>query len=65
MNFVNKLAVSFTALFSFSTVICGCSIAQQAVIEQSSIDFHMGFAALTVLSTFGTIALLARAAKKQ
>ena len=65
MNFVQKLAISFTGLFSFSTVVCGCSIAQKATFEQSSVNFHMGLAVLTILASFGTIALFARATKKQ
>ena len=65
MNMLKKLGVSFTVLFSASTFICGMSIAQQAIIEQSSIDFHMGLAVLTMLATFGTIFLFIRAGKKQ
>ena len=60
MNALKKLAISLTAILSGSTAICGFSIAQSATIEQSSIDFHMGIAILTMLATFGTIALLAR-----
>lgn len=65
MSILNKVAVSLTGLFSVSTVICGCSIAQKATFEQSSLDFHMGLAVLTILATFGTIGLLYRATKKQ
>jgi hypothetical protein len=65
MNFVQKLAVSLTGLFAFSTVLCGCSIAQKATFEQSRLNFHMGLAVLTILASFGTIALLVRATKKQ
>jgi hypothetical protein len=64
MSILKKVAVFFTALFSASTVICGVSIAQKAVLEQSSVNFHMGLAVLTILSSFGTIALFARANKK-
>jgi hypothetical protein len=64
MNFLQKIAVSLTVLFSVSTVICGVSIVQKATFEQSSIDFHMGLAVLTILASFGTIALFARAKKQ-
>ena len=64
MNVLRKVAVAFTVLFSASTVICGVSIAQKAVLEQSSVDFHMGLAVLTIVASFGTIALFARTNKK-
>jgi len=64
MNFLKKVAVFFTVVFSASTVICGVSIAQKAVFEQSSLDFHMGLGVLTILASLGTIALFARITKK-
>jgi len=65
MNFLRKIAVAITGLFAFSTVLCGVSISQAAIIEPSSLQFHMGFAAITILASFGTIALMARQNKKQ
>ncbi len=65
MKFLQKLGVAISGLFAFSTVVCGFSISQTAVIEQSSLYFHMGFAAITLLSGFGTIALMAIQNKKQ
>jgi len=64
MNFVKKLAIFFTVAFSASTILCGISIAQQATFEQSSLDFHMGIGILSLLTTLGTIVLLARKDKK-
>jgi len=63
MNFIKKLAILFTGLFSASAVICGMSIAQAAIFEQSSLDFHTGLGILTIITSFGTIALFARKAK--
>lgn len=65
MNWLKKLGVTFSALLSASTVICGCSIAQEATVELSSLNFHIGLAILTILASFGTIALFARTTKKQ
>ncbi len=64
MKFLKKLAIFFTVAFSASTVICGMSIAQAATFEQSSLDFHMGLGILTILTSLGTIALMACKAKK-
>jgi hypothetical protein len=64
MNFLRKAAVGLTLLFAASTVICGASIAQKAVVEQSSLAFHTGIGVLTILISLGTIALFAHAAKK-
>jgi hypothetical protein len=64
MNFVKKLSLFLTATFAASTVICGCSIAAQPVVEASSIQFHMGFAAATLLLSILSIALFARQTKK-
>jgi hypothetical protein len=65
MSILKKVAVFFTAVFSLSTVICGVSIAQKAVVEQSSLDFQMGFGVVSILLSFATIALFARRSKKQ
>ena len=64
MSILKKAAVFFTVLFSASTIICGVSIAQKAVIEQSSIDFHMSIGIISFLLSLGTIALFARTNKK-
>jgi len=65
MNLLKKLAVTFSALLSVSTVICGFSIAQEATVELSSLNFHIGLAIFTILASFGTIALFARTTKEQ
>ena len=64
MNFLKKLGIAITGLFAFSTVICGVSISQAATIEASSLQFHMGFGIITILASFGTIALMAHKNKK-
>ncbi len=65
MNMLRNLGIAISVLFALSTVICGVSISQAATIEPSSIQFHMGFAAITLLAGFGTIALMAHQNKKQ
>jgi hypothetical protein len=64
MNFLTKLGIAITGLFAFSTVICGASISQAATIEQSSLQIHTGFGIITILSAFGTMALMAYKTKK-
>lgn len=65
MKFITKLGVAISGLFAFSTVICGASISQAATIDPSSIQFHAGFAIITLLASFGTIVLMARQTKNQ
>lgn len=65
MNFLTKLGIAISGLFAFSTMICGVSISQAAIIEASSLQFHMGFGVITVLASFGTIALMAFKPKRQ
>jgi len=60
MNILKKLSLTFAGIFSASVVICGLSIANQPVIEASSLQFHMGFGILAILFSFLTIALFAR-----
>jgi hypothetical protein len=64
MNAITKITLVITGLFAFSTVLCGFSISQAATVEASSLQFHMGFAAVTLLAGFGTIVLMARQLKK-
>lgn len=63
MKLLNKIGLFFTATLAASTTICGISIANAPVVEASSLQFHMGFAALTILCSFLTIALFARQTK--
>lgn len=65
MNILRNLGIAISGLFAFSTTICGVSISQLATIEPSSLQFHMGFAAITLLASFGTIALMVYQNKKQ
>lgn len=65
MNILTKVGIAITALFAFSTVVCGFSISQAATIEPSSLQFHAGFAIITILASFGTMALMAYKSKKQ
>jgi len=64
MNAITKITLAITGLFAFSTILCGFSISQTPVVEPSSLQFHMGFAAVTLLAGFGTIVLMARQIKK-
>lgn len=63
MNFLKKVSLFFAAAFSASTVICGLSIANEPVIEASSLQFHMGFGLAAILFFCVTIALFARKTK--
>lgn len=63
MNILKKLSLSFAGIFSASVVICGLSIANEPVIEASSLQFHMGFGVLAIFFSFITIALFARKSK--
>jgi hypothetical protein len=63
MNFLKKLTLSFAAILSASTVICGLSIASKPVVEASSLQFHMGFGLSAIFLCFLTIALYARKTK--
>ena len=63
MKLLNKFALALTALVSASTIICGCSISNQATIEASSLNFHAAIGILTVLLSFATILLFARPEK--
>jgi hypothetical protein len=65
MNILRNLGIAISGLFAFSTVICGVSISQLATIDPSSIQFHMGFATITLLAGFGTIALMVYQSKKR
>jgi predicted Co/Zn/Cd cation transporter (cation efflux family) len=60
MNLLKKLSLAFAGIFSASVVICGLSIANEPIIEASSLQFHMGFGILAILFSFLTIALFAR-----
>jgi hypothetical protein len=64
MKLLKKLALFFTSSLSLFTAICGVSIANAATFEASSLQFHMGLGALTILSSFATIALFAYQTKK-
>ncbi|MCL5949412.1 MAG: hypothetical protein M1490_02915 [Candidatus Bathyarchaeota archaeon] len=63
MKVLNKIALFFTGSFAAFTAICGFYIANAPVVEASSLNFHMGLGALTILCSFGTIALFARQTK--
>jgi hypothetical protein len=63
MKILNKIALSLTALVSFSTVICGFSIANAPSIEPSSLSFHAGIGLLTILLSFATLFLFAKQKK--
>lgn len=63
MKILSKIAIILTAIVALSTIICGCSISSQPTIEASSLSFHTAIGILTVLLSFGTIAMLAREAK--
>ena len=65
MKILNKIAIILTALVAVSTLICGVSISNQPTIEASSLSFHTAIGVLTVLLSFGTIALFARNAKRE
>ena len=65
MNILKKLALFFTGSFAAFTTICGFYIANAPVVEASSLNFHMELGALTILSSFSTIALFARSAKQK
>ena len=60
MKILKKISLFFTAAFAASTAICGFSIAAKPVVEASNLHFHMGFAAVTFVFCFLTIALFAR-----
>jgi len=64
MDAITKIVLAITSLFAFSTILCGFSISQTTVVEPSSLQFHMGFAVVTLLAGFGTILLMARQIKK-
>ena len=65
MKALSKIALFFTGSLSAFTMICGFYIAHAPAIEASSLNFHMGLGALTILSSFATIALFARSAKQK
>lgn len=65
MNILRNIGIAISGLFAFSTVVCGASISQLATIDPSSIQFHMSFAAITLIASFGTIALMIYQSKKR
>ena len=54
MKYSNKIAIVLTIVFSYSAAICGYYISQEAVIEQSSMNFHiaMVLARLSICLSF-------------
>ena len=58
MKYLNKIAILLTIVFSYSAAICGYYISQEAVIEQSSMNFHIAMARLSLVSSMVTMYLL-------
>ena len=58
MKYLNKIAVVLTIVFSYSAAICGYYISQEAVIEQSLLNFHIALGSNSVVVSILTMYLL-------
>ena len=64
MKLLNKFMIGFTTLLVASTVLCGFSLKfASTTITAEAVNFHVELAAVTMVFTLLTIALLARSGR--